>query len=238
MEFGVWDWAKLSNSYKRLVEHTSREEMTKEELMTEFAEVFQVSGVVLNKSTLSWDQTLSQADLELVSAVKEIDIIKISKAEFWKIAYDYFWAKHTAEKVWLLNSISYNDLKLVWKLFCKIRKIIIKINKQSSRNRKPNYVEELEFIKEYMEKNFGERITLYNIQNELKTKIGELKAISKTSISKLLRTKLHYNYKKCVNINLNSKFETNVRIYLEAVTIQLSIQQSNIETVYIEEFLI
>ena len=40
MEFGVWDWAKLSNSYKRLVKHTSREEKTKEELMTEFVEVF------------------------------------------------------------------------------------------------------------------------------------------------------------------------------------------------------
>ena len=245
IEFGVWDWAKLSSSYKKLVEYTSKEEMTKEELMTEFAEafkisefanIFQTSGFSLSRRAQSSIQTLSQAELELVSAVKEIDIIKISKADFCKIAYDYFWTKYTAEKVLLINCISYNDLKLVWKLFWKIRKIIAKINKQSSRNRMPNYVEEIKFIKEYMEKHFGERITLSNIQNEIKAQIGELKTISKTTISKLLRNKLHYSYKKCINLNENSKLETNMKRYLEAVRIQLNLWQSNIETVYIDEF--
>ena len=98
----------------------------------------------------------------------------------------------------------------------------------------PNYVEEIKFIKEYMEKHFGERITLSNIQNEIKAQIGELKTISKTTISKLLRNKLHYSYKKCINLNENSKLETNMKRYLEAVRIQLNLWQSNIETVYID----
>ena len=76
-----------------------------------------------------WSE-VSLEELELTISIKEIDILWISKSEFWRIAHDYFCAKHTIPKVLQSNNFSYSYFKLITKAFIKIWRRIKKLHNQ------------------------------------------------------------------------------------------------------------
>ena len=96
------------------------------------------------------------------------------------------------------------------RLIIKSWKVIIrKLNKISSDNSKsriPDYTFELNFIREYMETKFGERITLQKIKDELKANNLATTPPSTTTISRLLKEKLNYSFKKSVSLPLLSQY--------------------------------
>ena len=73
--------------------------------------------------------------------------------------------------------------------------------------RAPDYNIELRFIKEYMEKNLGERITLQKLKMELSSQNLLTIPPSTTTISKLLKEKLNYSFKKSVDLRMSSNPE-------------------------------
>ena len=62
-----------------------------------------------------------------------------------------------------------------------------KVSRDMADKRAPDYSYELRFIKEYMEKNFGERITLQKLKTELSSQNLLSTPPSTTTISKLLK---------------------------------------------------
>ena len=134
----------------------------------------------MGKTAQCWSWQPSPWDeFNLLNAVQEIEICRLSKSKFCSIIYDYFWAKHSSEKVLQLNCISYYDLKLEISIFLKIKRIITKLNKNISKRREPDYTNEVFLIKNYMEKHFGEKITLRNIYNEIKNSTENWKIFQK-----------------------------------------------------------
>ena len=68
---------------------------------------------------------------------------------------------------------------MIWSLFksysARLERLLSKLTNKVQEIGNLTMLKNPRVIKEYMEKHFGERITLYNIQNELKTQIGELR---------------------------------------------------------------
>ena len=87
-----------------------------------------------------------------------------------------------------------------------------------------------------MVRNFGKNITLKSIQNEMKLNNEFMKTLSTTTILKLLKTKFYYSYKKSINLRVITKLEEAIKRYKDSVEIQLHLQNSNLKTIYIDEF--
>ena len=236
IEVGICDWARKSSSYKKMLEHTADSNTSPEEIVKQFINIFQIK-MVMGKTAQCWSWQPSPWDeFNLLNAVQEIEICRLSKSKFCSIIYDYFWAKHSSEKVLQLNCISYYDLKLAISIFLKIKRIITKLNKNISKRREPDYTNEVFLIKNYMEKHFGEKITLRNIYNEIKNSTENWKNISKTTISRLLRTRLRLSYKKSTMLRTVSNFAETKWVYLDAVSIQLQLERDHVEVIYADEF--
>ena len=73
-----------------------------------------------------------------------------------------------------------------------------KVSRDMADKRDHDYNIELRFIKEYMDKNFGERITLQKLKTELSSQNLLTIPLSTTTISKILKEKLNYSFKKSV----------------------------------------
>ena len=75
--------------------------------------------------------------------------------------------KYSKEKIWLNNSITESEYKLKIKLSKDLVRKMNKVYREMADKRSPDYSYELQFIKEYMEENFAERITLQKLKTEL-----------------------------------------------------------------------
>ena len=236
LEIGLSDCAKQSPSYRNLVLNIWEQEIDKTKLCRKIMQAFWISNKeYLEFNKVPWSE-VSLEELELTNSIKEIDILRISKSEFWRIAHDYFCAKHTIPKVLQSNNISYSYFKLIAKAFIKIWRKIKKLQTQLSKTRSPDYTNELKFLQKYMEDHFGERITLGTISKEIETRGHELRRISKSTISMLLKRKLHYSYKKSVSLRIVPNIEEIKRKYFESISIQLYLHKKNIEIIYVDEF--
>ena len=110
------------------------------------------------------------------------------------------------------------------------------MHKNNQRNKLRDYSVEIEFIKQFMVRNFGKDVTLKSIQNEMKLNNEFMKTLSTTTISKLLKTKLYYRDKKSTSLRVITNLEEAIKRYKDFVAIQLHLQNSNLETIYIDEF--
>ena len=110
------------------------------------------------------------------------------------------------------------------------------MHRNKQRNKLRHYSVEIEFIKQYMVRNFGKDVTLKSIQNEMKLNNEFMKTLSKTTISKLLKTKLYFSDKKSTSFRVIINLEKAIKKYKDSVAIQLHLQNSNLKTIYIEEF--
>ena len=110
------------------------------------------------------------------------------------------------------------------------------MHKNNQRNKLRDYLVEIEFIKQYMVRNFVKNITLKRIQNKMKLNNEFIKTPSTTTISKLLKTKLYYSYKKSTSLRVITNLEEAIKRYKNSVAIQFHLQNSNLETIYIDEF--
>ena len=111
-----------------------------------------------------------------------------------------------------------------------------KVSRDMADKRAPDYSYELRFIKEYMEKNFVERITLQKLKKELSSLNLLTTPPSTTTISKLLNKKLNYSFKKSVGLRMSNNPEISKLKFKEAIKIQLHLQRSGVEVIYIDEF--
>ena len=201
LESGLADFARLSSSYKNLVLTIWKQQIDKVQLHAKIMFTFWSSNEKYFQFEANNLSDVSIAELELINAIKKLDILRISKSAFWKIVHDYFHAKHSISKVLQSNRINYSCFKLIVNAFTKIRRKLWKLQTQQSRVRSPNYANELSFLQKYMEDHFGERITLGTISKEVEARSQELKWMSRSTISILLKRKLYYKYKKSVSLS-------------------------------------
>ena len=132
--------------------------------------------------------------------------------------------------------ISPLEFKAIERFYRNIIKILKLIHLNNQRSRLRDYSVEIEFIREYMNNNFGKNITLKSIQNEMKLKNDFIQIPSTTTISKLLKTKLHYSYKKSTSLRIITDFGEAINKYKNSIAIQLHPQKLNLETIYDDEF--
>ena len=81
------------------------------------------------------------------------------------------------------------------------------MHKNNQRNKLRDYSVEIEFIKQYMVRNFDKDVTLKSIQNEMKLNNEFMKTPSTKTISKLLQTKLYYSDKKSTSLRVITNLE-------------------------------
>ena len=132
--------------------------------------------------------------------------------------------------------IGASEFKTTKRVYRKIIKILRIIHRNNQRNKLGDYSVEIEFIKQYMVRNFGKDVTLKSIQNEMKLNNEFMKTLSTTTISILLKTKLYYRDKKSTSLRVITNLEEEIKRYKDSVAIQLHLQNSNLETIYIDEF--
>ena len=96
---------------------------------------------------------------------------------------------------------------------------LINLNNQRSRLR--DYSVEIEFIREYINNKFGKNITLKSIQNEMKLQNDFIQIPFSTIISKLLKTKIHYSYKKSTSLRVIKDFGEDINKNLIAIQLHL-----------------
>ena len=132
--------------------------------------------------------------------------------------------------------IGASEFKTTKRVYRKIIKILRIINRNNQRNKLGDYSVEIEFIKQNMVRNFGKDVTLKSIQNEMKLNNEFMKTLSTTTISILLKTKLYYRDKKSTSLRVITNLEEAIKRYKDSVAIQLHLQNSNLETIYIDEF--
>ena len=132
--------------------------------------------------------------------------------------------------------IGASEFKTTKRVYRKIIKILRIIHRNNQRNQLRDYSVEIEFIKQYMVRNFGKDVTLKSIQNEMKLNNEFMKTLSTTTISILLKTKLYYRDKKSTSLRVITNLEEAIKRYKDSVAIQLHLQNSNLETIYIDEF--
>ena len=140
------------------------------------------------------------------------------------------------EKIWMKFKIGASEFKTTKRVYRKIIKILRIIHRKNQRNKLRDYSVEIEFIKQYMVKNFGKDVTLKSIQNEMYLNNEFMKILSTTTILKLLKTKLYYRDKKSTSLRVIKNLEEAIKRYKDSVAIQLHLQNSNLETIYIDEF--
>ena len=97
-------------------------------------------------------------------------MLRVPNKVIFQASSDYFWMLHSIEMIWQNNRISESEFKLIIKLLKTIIRKLNKIARDKSKNRSPYFTFELNFIREYIETNFGERITIQKIKDELKIK--------------------------------------------------------------------
>ena len=103
--------------------------------------------------------------------------------------------------------ISPLELKAFERFYRNIIKILKLIHLNNQKSRLRDYSVEIEFIREYMNNNFGKNITLKSIQKEMKLKNDFIQIPSATTFLKLLKTKLHYSYKKSTSLRVITDME-------------------------------
>ena len=132
--------------------------------------------------------------------------------------------------------ISLLEFKAIERFYRNIIKILKLIHLNNQRSRLRDYSVEIEFIREYMNNNFGKNITVKSIQNKMKLKNDFIQIKSTTTVSKLLKTKLNYSYKKSTSLRIITDFVEAINKYKNSITIHLHLQKLNLETIYIDEF--
>ena len=103
--------------------------------------------------------------------------------------------------------IGASEFKTTKRVYRKIIKILKIMHRNKQRNKLRDYSVEIEFIKQYMVRNFGKDVTLKSIQNEMKLNNEFMKTLSTTTISKLLKTKLYYSNKKSTSLRVITNLE-------------------------------
>ena len=134
------------------------------------------------------------------------------------------------------NNIAESELKLGIK---SIKRIIRKLNKISidkSKSRSPDYSYELNFIIQYLNKNFWERINLQKIKDELIIHRLVIILPSTTTIFLLLKENLNCSFKRSVSLRIVNILEDTKKIFKQGIEIQLYLQQTGVETIYLDEF--
>ena len=100
------------------------------------------------------------------------------------------------------NNIAESELKLGIKSIKRIIRKLNKISRDKSKSRSPDYSYELNFISQYMDKNFWERITLQKIKDELIIHRLVIILPSTTTISRLLKENLNCSFKRSVSLRI------------------------------------
>ena len=126
--------------------------------------------------------------------------------------------------------IGASEFKTTKRVYRKIIKILQIMRRNKQRNKLRDYSVEIEFIKQYMVRDFGKDVALKSIQNEMKLNNGFMKIPSTTTISKLLKTKLYYNDKKSASLRVMTHLEKAIKRYKDSVAIQLHLQNSNLKS--------
>ena len=130
IESGLTDCARLSSSYKNLVFVIWNQQIDKVQLHTQIMITIWSSNEKYFQFEARHSSDVIITELELINAIKELDILRISKSAFWKIKHDYFHAKHSISKVLQSNRINYSCIKLIVKEFTKIRRKLWKLQTQ------------------------------------------------------------------------------------------------------------
>ena len=236
LENGVYDAAKENHEYLALIEYIQNNQTNSWELAEEMIKAFNITKISGSQNLFQNFNTYSVVELDLLQLVNMLKILKIPTQVIFKAFSDYFWMSHSIEKIWQNNKISKSDLRLIIKSWKAIIRKLNKISSDKSKSRSPEYTFELNFIREYMETKFGERITLQKIKDELKASNLAITPPSTTTISRLLKEKLNYSFKKSVSLRISNTPEDTKRKFKQAMEIQLHLQQTGVEVIYIDEF--
>ena len=151
----------------------------------------------------------------------------------WK--FKHYWLKSIAAKM-NISKITVN------KILKKLRQLVKRrqINNLEARAKaKANRVvkdSQIEEIKKYIESIDSKPLKLSMIKHAVWPYDSEAKPPSNSTISKVLKKKLKMSYKILHKWNTKRRDLQNQRLFIESLFLQTLLKESNIETIYIDEF--
>ena len=155
LENGIYDAAKKNQEYVALIEYIKNSQTNSWELADEMIKVFNISSMSGSQNLLQNLNTYSVVELDLFQLINMLKLLKIPTQVILKSFSEYFWMNHSIEQIWQNNNIAESELKLVIKSIKRIIRKLNKISRDKSKSRSPDYSYELDFISQYMDKNFG-----------------------------------------------------------------------------------
>ena len=133
-----------------------------------------------------------------------------------------------------ISKIKVNKILKKFRQLVKSRQIHnLKVRTKSNRVIKDSKIEE---IKKYKESIDSKPLKLSMIKHTVWPFDFEAKPPSNSTITKVLKKKLKMSYKILHKWNTKRRDLQNQRLFIESLFLQILFKESNIETIYIEEF--
>ena len=95
-----------------------------------------------------------------------------------------------------------------------------------------------EYIDELADSQFVCKLTAFSIKKKLEEEFEDPKNISKSTITRWLKSDLNYSYKKMIRKPKPSLTHESLTKVMEAATIQHKLYSKGIEVIYVDEFLV
>ena len=232
LTYGIADFWKTNNSYKKLIESSGIVELSNKELQKSI------------KTNLEALYNLNSNYNTIVDNIKdEVDSLFLNEAEsnnietqvifLWK--FKHYWSKSIAAKM-NISKITVNKMLKKFRQLVKSRQIS---NLKARAKAKANQVirdSQIEEIKKYIESIDSKPLKLSMIKNVVWPYDSEAKPPSNSIISKVLKKKLKMSYKILNKRNTKRRDLQNQRLFIESLFLQTLLKESNIETIYIDKF--
>jgi transposase len=94
----------------------------------------------------------------------------------------------------------------------------------------------VEWARDFVKDNYGRHFTLNTLAKEMNSAFKNEISVSKTTIQRMLKTKLGMSYKKLTKSNPKAIQLSHKRSFLESLTVQLELLDRGFELIYIDEF--
>ena len=230
LTYGIADFWKTNNSYKKLIEPSGIVELSNKELQKSTKTNLEALYNHNSNYNMIIDNIKDEVD-SLSSNEAESNNIEAQVIFLWK--FKHYWSKSIAAKM-NISKITVNKILKKFRQLVKSRQINnLKARAKANRVIKDSQIEE---IKKYIESIDSKPLKLSMIKHAVWPYDSEAKPPSNSTISKVLKNKLKMSYKILHKWNTKRRDLQNQRLFIESLFLQTLLKESNIETIYIDEF--
>ena len=228
--YGIIDGSKDNPSYNELVESLEISSMTNQEIKRvvekSLTDIFGINTSTSNKNFANKDDHDDNMEVDDDKGRISVDAVYLWRRYHYSI-------KSIAAKL----SISKEKVNQILSLYRANVKKMIKANKRKLKNSGLTIeYDNVQLIKNYWNNPAKRPIRIKDIKEHVWPVNRFIKPLHDSTISRVLRNKLNMRYKVLQKRNPKTKSPNNIRIFHEAIAIQVMLRTKGFELIYVDEF--